>query len=664
MPKIPTFESQGRPTAEVGGVKTSFQVPVTNDVFTKAQSLVANYYIKEKEEEAKIKSLDYENKLLPKLYDAFDKHSKNPFPSEASSSFLKEGKETIQSIVDNELAGENNFVKKRFLQKGNASLSTINLATLQKSRLLMEDEKKKVLNDAKSGIFTELAMGAIDIPFAQQKVADLVNTQISDPDPTVSVNKKKFELDSMYKAIDTLSMQKDSHSDSTFLDRLKKDPNLYSRVDLDDRVKFISYAQNIAIKKEDNRITSEVESFIVDTPYGKQADIVSLITPQLKSKYPDEVLRNKVIDSAQKAYDQKRKIISEQGAAEYFINKDAKINMDYVESIQDPNKFQVFVQTLNKKYDQQQIPDQNRTYLPNNKIKEIGDLINNTTGPNEKLRVINSLKNFYGENTTYIVKQIDKELGGEISLAMSTNSQTIQKLAIMGDLKEDEKTAIRSKTSSSVEIEISKKIRDNIRPLSDIIANQPEGFTSFGQSVEKRITSLTKTAMRGIYEGKYSDANTAANDISNNFLSDYNVANNKFYIPQDVSGKLVNQSFIEAKAEVFKTKLYYDGINLNNFNIDLVGKGGNDLSKQETIDFFKKNGDWYMDGNTGIKFGVKNSYGSFIPMTINKQNIRINFIDGDGEFKNMKDNKGNSYIMEMSEMLNFIESQYFSQLSP
>ena len=139
MPKIPTFESQTRPTAEVGGIKTSFQVPVTNDIFTKAQSLVADYYIKEREEEAKIKSLDYENKLLPKLYDAYDKHSKNPFPSEASSSFLKEGKEIMQSIADNELAGENNFVKRRFLAKGNASLSTINLATLQKSRLLMED---------------------------------------------------------------------------------------------------------------------------------------------------------------------------------------------------------------------------------------------------------------------------------------------------------------------------------------------------------------------------------------------------------------------------------------------------------------------------------------------------------------------------------------------
>ena len=55
MPKIPTFESQGRPTAEVGGIKTSFQVPVTTDFLNKAQSTIADYYIKEREEEAKIK---------------------------------------------------------------------------------------------------------------------------------------------------------------------------------------------------------------------------------------------------------------------------------------------------------------------------------------------------------------------------------------------------------------------------------------------------------------------------------------------------------------------------------------------------------------------------------------------------------------------------------
>ena len=49
MPKIPTFESQLRPTAEVPSVKASFQVPVSNDLFTKAQSALTDYYVKEKE---------------------------------------------------------------------------------------------------------------------------------------------------------------------------------------------------------------------------------------------------------------------------------------------------------------------------------------------------------------------------------------------------------------------------------------------------------------------------------------------------------------------------------------------------------------------------------------------------------------------------------------
>ena len=64
MPKIPTFESQGRPTAEVASVKTSFQVPVTTDFINKAQSTIANYYIKEKEDDLKKKENELEE-LIP-----------------------------------------------------------------------------------------------------------------------------------------------------------------------------------------------------------------------------------------------------------------------------------------------------------------------------------------------------------------------------------------------------------------------------------------------------------------------------------------------------------------------------------------------------------------------------------------------------------------------
>jgi hypothetical protein len=359
----------------------------------------------------KIKSLDYENKLLPKLYDAYDKHSKNPFPSEASSSFLKEGKETIQSIVDNELANENNFVKKRFLEKGNSSLSTINLATLQKSRLLMEFEKNKVLNDAKSGIFTEINIGAIDIDFAKQKAADLVNTQISDPDPTVSVNKKKFELDNIYKSIETLAMQKDSRTDENFLNRLRENPSLYSLVDLDDRNKFISYAQTVSAKRQEENDTNFIKSIIKDTPYSQQSDTLNSLLPLIQQRYPDEQTQTKIKNIAQKALDEKRKTINEQGAAEYFINLDPKINQDYLQSLQDPTQFSVFKKSLDAKYDQQKIPDEYRTYLPNNKIQEIGDLIKGTKDVKQKQKVVRDLKAFYGDAMPYINKQIDQKIG-------------------------------------------------------------------------------------------------------------------------------------------------------------------------------------------------------------------------------------------------------------
>ena len=667
MPKIPTFESQGRPTAEVPGIKTSFQVPVTNDVFTKAQSLISNYYIKEKEEEAKIKSLDYENKLLPKLYDAYDKHSKNPFPSEASSSFLKEGKEIMQSIVDNELANENNFVKKRFLEKGNSSLSTINLATLQKSRLLMEEEKKKVGNDFKSGLYTELTMGAIDIPFARQKAADYVNNDISDPDPTISVNKKKFELDSMYKAIDTLAMQKDSRNDENFLNKLRENPSLYSLVDLDDRNKFISYAQTIAGKRQEENDTNFIKSIIKDTPYSQQSDTLNSLLPLIQQRYPDEQTQTKIRNIAQKALDEKRKTINEQGAAEYFINLDPKLNQDYLQSLQDPNQFSVFKKSLDAKYDQQKIPDEYRTYLPNNKIQEIGDLIKGTKDVKQKQKVVRDLKAFYGDAMPYINKQIDQKIGKHISLAISTNDLDLQNFSLLGELNDDEKKIVKAKfPEQNIEIELINKITKNIKPLADIIANQPDGYATYSQSLGTTVTTIKNAAMRGIYESKYSDIADAANKLSLGFIADYETTNDNFYIPVDVNGKLVNIGLIDAKNQIFKTKLYYDDIDFSDFSIDPVGKGGKLLSQKESIDFFKKNGDWYMDGNTGIKFGVKGANGLFTPMRINNENIRIDFKDYDGEFKLIKDKNGNTFKIPMDQITSYeaVREINYNQYSP
>jgi hypothetical protein len=659
MPKIPTFESQARPTAEVGGIKTSFQVPVTNDVFTKTQSLVANYYIKEKEEEAKIKSLDYENKLLPKLYDAYDKHSKNPFPSEASSSFLKEGKEIMQSIVDNELAGENNFVKKRFLAKGNASLSTINLATLQKSRLLMEDEKKKVLNDAKSGIFTELAMGAIDIPFAQQKVADLVNSNISDPDPTVSVNKKKFELDSMYKAIDTLAMQKDSHSDSTFLDRLKKDPNLYSRVDLDDRIKFISYAQARREKAEGEFLEASGKSVVVDSKFNEGADTGALFTNVINSRFTNPQAREKVTDAVNKELIYRSKTFKEKGAAEYYLNSFPSLKQEYASAIQDPNKFLIYKQSMDKIYSDKEVPEQYRTYVPNDKVVEIVDGLKGTKNADENLRTINRLKATYGpEIMPSLFKQLNKAgLDNDLQVVMSTNSVPLQKDILSAASNKDLEEQAKNKLSGSELKLMEKEIFNKTKEYQEVILNQKSG----GQGKTEYLLSLQKTlyraALNRVVNSNFKITPTQAVDtVTKEFKADYDTSPRTFFIPKDVNGVPVNIPAVKDKADALLFSVEKSDYAERFHGTDGFGHYGTlvgfqnalpeniKLSTKETYDAFvkekminamKKHSKWLLNSDsTGIILYVDLANGT-IPI-VNAKGEKIEFFFANMPNKNPK----------------------------
>ena len=178
---------------------------------------------------------------------------------------------------------------------------------------------------------------------------------------------------------------------------------------------------------------------------------------------------------------------------------------------------------------------------------------------------------------------------------------------------------------TNLEESLLKTINSNLSSLADVVANQPEGYATYSEFIQTTASSLKNAAMNGILEDKYKSADAAANDLSERFLADYNFTNETFYIPFDVNGKIVNQDVIEAKARVWENKLYWNDIDLEDFNVDLIGSGGKPLTKEETIDFFKKNGEWYMDGNTGIKFGVKEPFGGFTPMTINNKNIKINF---------------------------------------
>ena len=656
MPKIPTYTTQGRPTEEVGSIKSNVQVPLTT-ALTSVQSAVENYYVAEKKEEAKLKSAEYENESWNELYGIYDKYKNNPYPTDASNGFLKDVQTYKQKFLNTTLANESNFTKKAWLSRFDSNTGSTLVALNKASRSKLDEKEEEEFDKFGSSLSTRIRLDNSFLATADSEIDNYVSKYT---DKFVKEEKRK----NLFKVKNATILDKQSRIDPVgLLNQLKKNPDLYSNVP-EEKEKAIIRSQNTIKDMNENYFQESVNSVVVNTPFGQLADTSSLFDSSIEKLFTDPKDQAKAKTAIKTAFEQKMNVITKDGGAEYFINNDPKINEFYNQSLNDSNDFKAYVQILDKTYNEQKVPDNYRTYLPTDKITEINKSIKGTPGATEKLNIINSLKRLYGDKMPIVNKQLDKQADPGIAMAISTNSKTLQSLSVLGPLTEDNKTIVSSRFGNKTETDLLKKIESNLSGLADVVSNQPEGYKRYSSYIAKNATALKNAAMNGLLEETYSSIQDAADGVSEQFLNDYNITEDTFYIPYDVNGKVVAQGLLEAKSEMFKTRLYYDSLSFESFNVDVIGSGGTASSKKETIDFFKKNGEWYMDGNTGIKFGVKESFGGFIPMTVDGKNVTINFLDFDGEFSSMKDVNGESYIINMKDIYAFIDAQYMGQQTP
>ena len=656
MPKIPTYTTQGRPTTEVGSIKSNVQMPLTT-ALTSVQSTVADYYVAEKKEEAKVKSAEYENESWNELYGIYDKYKNNPYPTDASNGFLKDVQTYKQNFLNTTLANESNFTKKAWLSRFDSNTGSTLVALNKASRSKLDKKEEEEFDKFGSSLSTRIRLDNSFLATADFEIDNYVSKYT---DKFVKEEKRK----NLFKVKNATILDKQSRIDPVgLLNQLKKNPDLYSNVP-EEKEKAIIRAQNTIKDMNENYFQESVNSVVVNTPFGQLADTSSLFDSSIEKLFTDPKDQAKAKTAIETAFEQKMNVITKDGGAEYFINNDPKINEFYNQSLNDSNDFKAYVQILDKTYNEQKVPDNYRTYLPTDKITEINKSIKGTPGATEKLNIINSLKRLYGDKMPIVNKQLDKQADPGIAMAISTNSKTLQSLSVLGPLTEDNKKIVSSRFGNKTETDLLKKIESNLSGLADVVSNQPEGYKRYSSYIAKNATALKNAAMNGLLEETYSSIQNAADGVSEQFLNDYNITEDTFYIPYDVNGKVVAQGLLEAKSEMFKTRLYYDSSSFESFNVDVIGSGGTASSKKETIDFFKKNGEWYMDGNTGIKFGVKESFGGFTPMTVDGKNVTINFLDFDGEFSSMKDVNGESYIINMKDINAFIDAQYMGQQIP
>lgn len=656
MPKIPTYQARGRVTTDVPSVKSNVQTPIPT-IAGQLQSTIARYYVAEKKEEAKVKSAEYENESWNELYGIYDKYKNNPYPTDASNGFLKDVDAYKQNFLNTTLANESNFTKKAWLSRFDGNTSSTLLALNKSSRSKLNQKEQEEFDKFGSSLSTRIRL---DNSFLATADSEIDNYVLKYTDKFVREEKRK----NLFKVKNATILDKQSRIDPVgLLNQLRKNPDLYSDVP-EEKEKAIIQSQNIIKDMNENYFQDSINSVVVNTPFGQLADTSALFDSSIEKLFTDPKDQAKAKTAIETAFEQKINIITKDGGAEYFINNNPKINQLYNQSLKDSNDFKTYVQILDKTYNEQKVPDNYRTYLPTDKITEINRSIKGTPGATEKLNIINSLKRLYGDKMPIVNKQLDKQADPGIAMAISTNSKTLQSLSVLGPLTEDNKKIVSSRFGGKTETELLKKIESNLSGLADVVSNQPEGYKRYSSYIAKNATALKNAAMNGLLEETYSSIQDAADGVSEQFLNDYNITEDTFYIPYDVNGKVVAQGLLEAKSEMFKTRLYYDSLSFESFNVDVIGSGGTALSKKETIDFFRKNGEWYMDGNTGIKFGVKEFSGGFTPMTVDGKNVTINFLDFDGEFSSMKDINGESYIINMKDINTFIDAQYMGQQTP
>ena len=656
MPKIPTYQARGTVTTDVPSIKSNVQIQLPT-IAGQIQSTIAQYYVAEKKEEAKVKSAEYENESWNELYGIYDKYKNNPYPTDASNGFLKDVQTYKQNFLNTTLANESNFTKKAWLSRFDSNTSSTLLALNKSSRSKLNQKEQEEFDKFGSSLSTRIRLDNSFLATADFEIDNYVSKYT---DKFVKEEKRK----NLFKVKNATILDKQSRIDPVgLLNQLKKNPDLYSNVP-EEKEKAIIRAQNTIKDMNENYFQESVNSVVVNTPFGQLADTSSLFDSSIEKLFTDPKDQAKAKTAIETAFEQKMNVITKDGGAEYFINNDPKINEFYNQSLNDSNDFKAYVQILDKTYNEQKVPDNYRTYLPTDKITEINKSIKGTPGATEKLNIINSLKRLYGDKMPIVNKQLDKQADPGIAMAISTNSKTLQSLSVLGPLTEDNKKIVSSRFGNKTETDLLKKIESNLSGLADVVSNQPEGYKRYSSYIAKNATALKNAAMNGLLEETYSSIQNAADGVSEQFLNDYNITEDTFYIPYDVNGKVVAQGLLEAKSEMFKTRLYYDSSSFESFNVDVIGSGGTASSKKETIDFFKKNGEWYMDGNTGIKFGVKESFGGFTPMTVDGKNVTINFLDFDGEFSSMKDVNGESYIINMKDINAFIDAQYMGQQIP
>jgi hypothetical protein len=674
MPKIPTFTSQGIPTAEAASIKTSFQVPIsgvgsTVAAFEPVIKSLTDYYTKEKAVIDKTKALELENRASIELEETRERLSKSSDPIGSSNLFLEYSK-IIKEKYGNEAPSSSvkNLFLNNYLTEERKYLSTVvakNRENLIQDRVNQDELKEKRI--ITNGLYSdnqlqkETLYSDLGVLYESQR-----NDLIIDNDTYFkkvrnipsTVQKLEFKKDLNLNPVEAAQRIKDINNYPDILgeDRLRLEAEAISDakpVIKDNTINYLAALEtdnpiqidkkavkdimgnqyySDFVEKETGIIkTKDFKKQIYNSKIGDETKIIESFEIRPESAAFDLKLKQDLINTAS----QKSRLAKEDPASLVIgYNPIVKNNFNDYQQEQDPTikdrKFKKYVASVVDAQENIGIYSDNIKVLPKaNAVATVQEY--NSKKPQEKIAYLQSLENQYGDNYGRLLTQLsENELPITAKLVSYLNDENFAIQATSVDNKEERKRLdqfLKDNDKISKD-DLRKSVATKLSGFQQVIVkSNPFNTEKALKEISDIQEVITYIAANKIFAGK--DESKAVDEATGYITNNFDLKDT-YFIPKIYNNKLLVDSqrqHIERKANIIK-EFYIDKLDIAPFKSNNEKITDDELNKAIKVQI-QKNGMWVntADGN-GIVLAVTLSDGS-IGLIENKKGelIKMNFDD-------------------------------------
>lgn len=667
MPKIPTFTTQVRPTAEVASVQGDVRVPLTQTIGTALAPVtktIVDHRIKEKNFENKTEALKLENEALLEFTDTLDRAGRLDNKDQAFE-LIKTESERIKNDYSNRAS--NKYVQTMFnnnfygeVQKGifktNSRVSTNiiqsldNQVSIKKNRLLTQAYLEKdqmafnLIGSELEKLYEDNFKGRIDVDEYNKLIQGIPAeldvfkaNQLITENPVQAIkdlrNKDKFINLPLNERI---NLERDALN--AYKPKLKENINNYL-VALEDG-KIISLDEtavkevfgNEAYKNfketEKNIINfSSYKSQLFNSKIGDEKGIIDSF-PVTNENYAEDLKYKQKLSN----FLSKKDELIKEDAASLILNYNNDVNKAYEDfrlATDENVKNDLFKKYLNMTVEAQTNmgvdPDLIKV-IPNSQATAIVNDYNNRTAQ-EKIGYLRSLEEQYGEYYGTVLTQLSGNgLPVTAKLVSYLGDEKFALSALSIDTKE-EKDRLKTflKGTDTTFSEVQKSIGDELEEFRQVVMySNPYNTQKANRELDQISEVLTYMTINELSRG--ADLKDAVNFATSFITDNFDLSEETYFVPRIYNNDRLSPGqieFVKKKANVIKER-YLDQFNIESFKSENEEVSFEELN-ESVIDQAKRNGVWLNtpDGS-GIVFAIKFYDGTFGIVT-NKEGKQLKF---------------------------------------